>query len=409
MVQVVTVFLVNKRLEPASRYRDLSYAFQVRLSLVCEAGFVAQHDLSRIARDDWDDQLADLHYRDSAAYAAGLGCAAAHVADEDGCVRCVHTTHLPRAAVERTVAAAVPDVVFGMDALAALAREDGQALQAALTPLVTGYRAWADGQRTAATAPDLATASQRARTAATLIAAQDEARARIAAGITLLAEDAQVRLAFEIANRAVADATRARRPADTTPAWRPFQLAFILLNLSGMANKRHPDRDIADLLFSRPAAARPRPIWAWPPSPSRCGDWGQRAAGRRCVGHHALYVAAADAGSIGPRRRLVCALELLRDGPEYRDEAGRPRLGDWPIEIGLWVGSDASPNKLGGKGDRTEGTAVKRVRAYTSGRDARAPAPIKACPWCGTAFTPQSFRCVPMPMPPPTSNCAASV
>ena len=30
-----------------------------------------------------------------------------------------------------------------------------------------------------------------------------------------------------------------------------------------------------------------------------------------------------------------------------------------------------------------------------NGEDPRAPAPIKACPWCGTAFTPQSFRCVP--------------
>jgi len=35
----------------------------------------------------------------------------------------------------------------------------------------------------------------------------------------------------------------------TAPAWRPFQLAFILLNLSGLALKTHPDREIADLLF----------------------------------------------------------------------------------------------------------------------------------------------------------------
>ena len=396
MVQVVTVFLVNKRLEPASRYRDLAYAFQVRLTLTCEAGFVAQHDLSRIARDDWDDQLADLHYRDSAAYAAGLGCAAAHVTDADGCVRRVHTTHLPRAAVERTVAAAVPGVVFGMDALATLAREDGQALQAALTPLVTGYRDWADGQREAATAPDLANASQRARTAATLIAAQDEARTRIAAGIALLAGDAQVRLAFEIANRAVADATRARRPTDTTPAWRPFQLAFILLNLSGMADKRHPDRDIADLLFFPTGGGKTEAylgLAAFTIALRRLGASGLLGAGVSVIMRYTLRLLTLD--QLGRAAGLVCALELLRDGPEYRDEAGRPRLGDWPIEIGLWVGSDASPNKLGGKGDRTEGTAVKRVRAYTSGRDTRAPAPIKACPWCGTAFDEKSFRCVP--------------
>lgn len=138
-VQVVTVFLVNKRLEPPSRYRDLAYAYQVRLTLTCATGFVAQHDLSRIARDDWDDQLADLHYRDSAAYAVGLGCATGHVADPDGAVRSVHTTHLPRAAVERTVAAPVPDVTFGMDALSGLAG-DGTALAIALQPLVTAYR-----------------------------------------------------------------------------------------------------------------------------------------------------------------------------------------------------------------------------------------------------------------------------
>ena len=70
-------------------------------------------------------------------------------------------------------------------------------------------------------------------------------------------------------------------------------------------------------------------------------------------------------------------------------------LGDWPIEIGLWVGSDASPNKLGGKGKSDETTAVGRVRRYRNGRDKRASAPLKACPWCGTEFTPSSFACTP--------------
>lgn len=98
---------------------------------------------------------------------------------------------------------------------------------------------------------------------------------------------------------------------------------------------------------------------------------------------------------LGRAAGLVCALELLRDGPDYRRADGRPALGDWPIEIGLWVGSDASPNWLGGRGDKRADTAVKRVRAFQGGRDPRAPAPIKACPWCATAFAPQSFRCVP--------------
>lgn len=394
-VQVVTVFLVNKRLEPPSHYRDLAYVYQVRLDLRCADGFVAQHDLSRIARDDWDDQLADLHYRDSAAYAAGLGCAAAHRADADGVVRRVHTTHLPRAAVERTVAADVAGVAFGMAALAELARGDGTALQAALAPLVAAYGDWSTGQRAAATAPDIIGAPQRGRTAATLIAAQDDARDRIVAGIALLA-DARVRMAFDIANRAVADAIRARRPAAPAPAWRPFQLAFILLNLSGMADRWHPDRDIADLLFFPTGGGKTEAylgLAAFTIALRRLGADGLLGAGVAVIMRYTLRLLTLD--QLGRAAGLVCALELLRTGGEYRDDAGRPLLGDWPIEIGLWVGSDASPNRLGRKGDKTEGTAVKRVRAYTSGRDSRAPAPIKACPWCGTAFTKQSFRCVP--------------
>jgi len=92
---------------------------------------------------------------------------------------------------------------------------------------------------------------------------------------------------------------------------------------------------------------------------------------------------------------VVCALELMRTDAKNADEQGKPVLGDWPIEIGLWVGSDASPNKLGGKGKSDETTAVGRVRRYRNGRDKRAPAPLKACPWCGTAFTPSSFACMP--------------
>src|SRR4029077_1505863 len=92
---------------------------------------------------------------------------------------------------------------------------------------------------------------------------------------------------------------------------------------------------------------------------------------------------------------VVCALELMRLDPANVDTKGRRLLGDWPIEIGLWVGSDASPNRLGKKGSADQTTAVGRVRRYKTGQDKRAPAPLKACPWCGTAFKPSSFACVP--------------
>ena len=54
---------------------------------------------------------------------------------------------------------------------------------------------------------------------------------------------------------------------------------------------------------------------------------------------------------------LVCALELER--------AGAPdRYGEWPFEIGLWVGKAATPNHLGRKGDDRPDSARTKVRQY---------------------------------------------
>ena len=46
----------------------------------------------------------------------------------------------------------------------------------------------------------------------------------------------------------MARAARQRRPG-LAPEWRPFQLAFILLNLRGIVEPGHYDRGIVDLLF----------------------------------------------------------------------------------------------------------------------------------------------------------------
>ena len=68
--------------------------------------------------------------------------------------------------------------------------------------------------------------------------------------------------------------------------------------------------------------------------------------------------------------------------------------GDWEIEVGLWVGAAATPNRLGKTGDGRTDTAVARIRRFR--RDGReAPAPIKACPWWGVPFSRDSFACHP--------------
>ena len=74
------------------------------------------------------------------------------------------------------------------------------------------------------------------------------AASRIEDGIAALAKDPDALDAFRVANRAVARALRKRLKIDK-PAWRAFQLAFVLLNLPGLADPRDSHRETVDLLF----------------------------------------------------------------------------------------------------------------------------------------------------------------
>ena len=86
---------------------------------------------------------------------------------------------------------------------------------------------------------------------------------------------------------------------------------------------------------------------------------------------------------------LVCALELEREGAQ-------DRYGEWPFEIGLWVGRAATPNRMGRKGDGRQDTARSAVRRFQSDpRRHPSPIPLEECPWCGTAFAPDSFALLP--------------
>jgi hypothetical protein len=245
--------------------------------------------------------------------------------------------------------------------------------------------------------------TRRLETGERLVAEMATAKDRIANGIEVLATDAKARAAFRFMNLSVSMAAR-RRVAGATgdpstldePHWRPFQLAFVLLNIAGLIDRTHVDRETADLLFFPTGGGKTEAylgLAALVIAHRRLGGSGVLGAGVAVIMRYTLRLLTLD--QLARAAGVVCALELMRTDAKNVDERGRRILGDWPIEIGLWVGSDASPNKLGGKGKSDETTAVGRVRRYRNGRDKRAPAPLKACPWCGTEFTPSSFSCTP--------------
>lgn len=403
-LRVLTVMVVNRRSSVRRRYQDVTYAFQVRLAVRCESGLHPRANMRGFGSKDIDEAIADLHYRDVFEYAVGVNTSADWKADPDGVVREAATDYLPTAEVERVEPNEdIPNIEFGMEALADLARTGPDDLRRALVGLPEAYDAWIAAQSGEVSkipgAPRQATAQR-------LVDAAREANRRISEGIALLANDPHARLAFCAMNEAMARANRQRSAgyggdpaAQIAPRWRPFQLAFILLNLSALHDPLHVDRETVDLLFFPTGGGKTEAylgLAAWTIAHRRITNGGKLGAGVAVLMRYTLRLLTLD--QLSRAAGVICALELMRGEPDWRD-GERNKLGDWPIEIGLWVGSAATPNRLGGRGNSGPDTAVGRIRRYK--RDGReAPAPIKTCPWCSEPFTRDSFRCTPSDLAP---------
>jgi hypothetical protein len=380
----VSVFLVNHR-DPVKDEPDLAYGFQPEIEVRSERPFVPRPDLRGARGGDWDEQVADLHYADAPEYATGHGVSVEWEI-VDGACRLLRTAWIPSAEVEKTAPVEVAGVELSMETLGTLA--DGTAAEAALRPLVLRYREWIAARRA-----DLGSlTSNRRATAEELLRFAGLAADRVEHGIEILAKDADTLDAFRVANRAVARALR-RRLKIETPRWFAFQLAFVLLNLPGLADPRDPHRETVDLLFFPTGGGKTEAYFALAAFAMvlrrlrHAGEKGLAGAGVSVIMRYTLRLLTLD--QLGRGAGLVCALELERS----KDPT---RYGVWPFEIGLWVGKAATPNILGRKGDGRSDSARSKVKQFKSDpRGKPSPIPLENCPWCGTRFGPESFALLP--------------
>ena len=176
----LSVFVVNRRAVVRNRrFAEMSYAFQVRMTVECGLGIVAGYDLTGYRSADPDLRTHDLHYHDVPQYAAGRSTACAHEADADGVVRRVRTEPMPVAEVERVAPnESITGVTFDMVALRDAARAGADPLRAALADLPRHYGDWIAAQ--SPLADQFANEPRRREMAQDLIKAQRDTMARIA-------------------------------------------------------------------------------------------------------------------------------------------------------------------------------------------------------------------------------------
>ena len=391
--KAVSVFLVNSR-QPDEQRAYRAFAFQAALEVICEEGFVPRPDLRESSeKDEWDQRVAELQYRDTFEYAVGHGVSVQASVAADGTCKVVRTTWIPAAEVERVAPTPMEFVELDMEALGQLA--SGEEAKERLLPLAEHYRTWIEVQKKAISL----LSDSRRETAKEMLHEASFIADRIEAGIGMLS-DPDVLEAFKIANRAIARSARqrfgviaGRKPEDmTSPAWRPFQLAFILMTLRGIVEPAHTDRDRVDLLFFPTGGGKTEAylgLAAFALAYRRLKNPGIRSAGMSVLMRYTLRLLTLD--QLGRAAGLICALELEREQ--------NPALGSWPFEIGLWVGQGATPNLIGRRGDKSrfrEYTAyTKTTRFQRDDKKNPSPIPLENCPWCGTKFDRNSFRLVP--------------
>ena len=225
-----------------------------------------------------------------------------------------------------------------------------------------------------------------------------ECLARMKAGTRLLGEDRDVFEAFSRMNNAmvaqrahyelasIAEKRRTWRKdgAEYIPdrpyvapqypektAWRPFQLAFVLMNLISFADPHSEERDVADI------------IW-FPTGGGKTEAYLGLAA--FAILHRRLIYPDNSGTSVFMRytlrllttqqfqraASLICSLELLRrQTPD--------KYGVDPITIGLWLGGSVTPNK--------NAKAIKELEDLEGGGDDNKFI-VLSCPWCGVDMGP---------------------
>ncbi|MDG4807227.1 DISARM system helicase DrmA [Micromonospora sp. WMMD1120] len=416
---LVSLFLENR--QPAPAKRDATpWIFQVELSAT-GAGerpvFVPRPE--QISGGDAADQAERrrlaMAYRFHPEFAVGHGTAVRVKPSPADPRRAdiVHTSTVPDYEVPFTD---VPnpaddpdlpdlaDVVLDMKRLAELA-EDGpaEALSTALRPLVDGYRAWIARNEASAGDPERQLGGYRTQVRQALREA-GVAADRIQAGIDLLGADPVARAAFGFANRAMylqrvhSVVAANRRDNPETPLnhavtaadkpdnhrWRPFQLAFVLLNLPALADPRHDERTddrskaIADLLWFPTGGGKTEAylgltaftIAVRRRQPAYAGM--DANAGLVVLMRYTLRLLTIQ--QFERAATLICAAETLRRA----DEA---TWGSEPFRIGLWVGGRVTPNYTD---DAADWLAQQRRGRGMATRGQGSPHQLTTCPWCGT-------------------------
>lgn len=411
----LTVMLVNDSEEVPAQAQNCIFQPVIRISSE-ENDFVfieSNPDIDPATMDD-EERSLDLLYRNKKIYGTGLGVSVEWDIDEEGngsiWSEFMPVAEVPPMSFDLPPNERLTSEKLSMKYLSDLDFSDKTDKLSSLTILVDLYRDWVEDLKSIAKTLD----ERYQSAAANNVAGCENAYRRMYEGIKVLEEDPIAYHAFVLANRAMfmqrvhlrmqartsdverypGDEQIARilrdmtyfHESDDDCRWRPFQLAFILLNIKSIVSDVAPDRDIVDLIWFPTGGGKTEAylgLTAFTIFYRRLAN-SDSCGGTAVIMRYTLRLLTAQ--QFTRAATLICACEHIRRGYEaQRAVRFRGALGKEPITIGLWIGRAHTPNtNKEAKKQLCKLSEVEDPSQLRIEKDRHNKFQVLKCPWCGT-------------------------
>ncbi len=165
--------------------------------------------------------------------------------------------------------------------------------------------------------------------------------------------------------------------------WRLFQITFFLMNINGVSDPEHQDRDLVDLLWFPTGGGKTEAylgISAYLIGLRRLKGLAhdpETYAGVTVLMRYTLRLLTTQ--QFQRATAMICAAETIRRNNPLT-------WGTEPFRIGLWIGQSSTPNKFE--------QAQEKLHEIMQGNEVQEgnPMQLEHCPWCGTELTAHDYH-----------------